>query len=399
MKKIAKLSLVAATAVACMSTASAKDLTEAIKNVDVSGSIVYRYDDSSDAANNSKVTNTYKAVLNLKSKVNDNVTANTSFAVNNNTDTALNTQTGGDQNLDVELTKVNFSYTGLANTTVIVGKQGLATPWTVASSAAFNEQTGTGILALSNFGPLTIAGAYFNQTNLNAIPGGDIDGDASGVFDGSENIATIGLIGNVGPVALDAWYLSLMDSDEGAATDASFDTYTLGAKYNTELSGIKLGLDARYTNLEFDEEAVGTTAGGLSADNALAKIKLTAKMGMFNGKVAYGKTDKDGGVVALDKHAKTAMTGWTTKLNGQRDSEYLQLSLGAQVLPKLNVSINYNDLDSDADNTKDHEELYAQFVYKMSKNFTTLVRLGQSEKGHNSNNDKDMGRFQLVYKY
>ena len=45
MKKIAKLSLVAAVAVAGLTTANAQPLEEAIKNVDVSGSVVYRYND------------------------------------------------------------------------------------------------------------------------------------------------------------------------------------------------------------------------------------------------------------------------------------------------------------------------------------------------------------------
>ncbi len=43
MRKISKISLVAAVAVAGFSTANAQPLEEAIKNVDVSGSVVYRY--------------------------------------------------------------------------------------------------------------------------------------------------------------------------------------------------------------------------------------------------------------------------------------------------------------------------------------------------------------------
>ncbi|MGB5791421.1 major outer membrane protein, partial [Poseidonibacter sp.] len=81
MKKIAKLSLVAAVAVAGLSTSlSAKALEEAIKNVDVSGTAAYRYDDRSnddqtDANNYSR--NSYKIAVNLKSKINDDMTFNT----------------------------------------------------------------------------------------------------------------------------------------------------------------------------------------------------------------------------------------------------------------------------------------------------------------------------------
>ena len=64
MRKISKISLVAAVAVAGFSTANAQPLEEAIKNVDVSGSVVYRYDnyDNSERATNQSHTdvNRYK---------------------------------------------------------------------------------------------------------------------------------------------------------------------------------------------------------------------------------------------------------------------------------------------------------------------------------------------------
>ena len=63
MRKISKISLVAAVAVAGFSTANAQPLEEAIKNVDVSGSVVYRYDNFDDSKNfNQKMrgSNCYK---------------------------------------------------------------------------------------------------------------------------------------------------------------------------------------------------------------------------------------------------------------------------------------------------------------------------------------------------
>ena len=49
MKKIAKISLVAAVAVAGLTTANAQPLEQAIKGVEVSGSVVYRYNDYNNA--------------------------------------------------------------------------------------------------------------------------------------------------------------------------------------------------------------------------------------------------------------------------------------------------------------------------------------------------------------
>ncbi|MFW2592455.1 hypothetical protein ACN5PC_11215, partial [Aliarcobacter butzleri] len=56
--------------------------------------------------------------------------------------------------------------TAIPNTTVNVGEQGLTAPWTVALDSDGNEQTGTGVLALSTVGPVTFGAGCFIQTNL-----------------------------------------------------------------------------------------------------------------------------------------------------------------------------------------------------------------------------------------
>ena len=53
-----------------------------------------------------------------------------------------------------------FGLTAIPNTVVNIGKQGLTTPYTVATDVNGNEQNGTGILALTTVGPVT-AGAGF----------------------------------------------------------------------------------------------------------------------------------------------------------------------------------------------------------------------------------------------
>src|SRR5574344_893135 len=91
MRKISKLSLVAAVAVAGFSTANAQPLEQAIKDVEVSGSVVYRYDNfhNKEKSSNGFVTsdrentdtNRYKIGLNLSSKVNGYVKFNSRFIV------------------------------------------------------------------------------------------------------------------------------------------------------------------------------------------------------------------------------------------------------------------------------------------------------------------------------
>lgn len=401
MKKIAKLSLVAAVAVAGLTSANAQPLEEAIKNVDVSGSVVYRYNDydndntiGTDSDNDA--SNNYKIGLNLASKVNEDVKFNSRFIVGSQTtgsfvelDTA-----GADGQANVSLSNAYFGYTGIKNTTVNVGKQGLTTPWTVALDSDGGEQTGTGILALSTLGNVTLAAAYFNQTNLDTIEPKLGDGtEVKGLVEGNEAIATVGAIANFAPVTVDAWYLDAQDL---------LDSYTVGAKVASDMSGIKLGADARFASLTLD--------GDNQEANTMSKLVLTADAGLIDGKLAYAMTDKDGGLTALDNDATTTLLGWNLTANGKADADYVQAVLGFDILSNLNLSANYGNLQyiEAANSTTDieEEEIYAQLLYKMGKNLTTYARYGTYTKeltdvGQPSEDVQDdtRGRVQVEYKF
>lgn len=407
MKKIAKISLVAAIAVAGFTTANAQPLEQAIKDVEVSGSVVYRYNENNgdtNASTDATQNNNYKAALSLASKVNDDVKLNTRFLVSSATGdfASLETSDGSDGNVNVTLSNAYFGYTGIKNTTVNVGKQGLTTPWTVATQVDGNEQTGTGILALSTVGPVTLAGAYFNQTNLdnsgNGLPT-IINQTRAGLSDvnyaalkstklGAADVATVGTIVAAGPVTADAWYADLQDT---------FNTYTIGAKSTADVAGAKLGADVRFTSLSLDRDTaelltsinqVNPDLTDVHDDNSLAKITLTAKAGIFDAKAAYGKTGKDGGLTALDNDAVTTMQGWYVNTNGKADADFYQLVAGVDILSNLNLSANYVNVDYTSalnrnslgdvvgKTSTEEEEIYAQLLYKMSKNLTSYVRYG-----------------------
>ncbi len=397
MKKIAKLSLVAAIAVAGFTSANAQSLEEAIKNVDVTGSVVYRYNDYNNEvpAGAETQTNNYKVALNLSSKVNEDVKFNSRFLVASGTGDfgSLNYADGADSNLDVTLSHANFGYTGIQNTTVTVGKQGLTTPWTVALDSDGNEQTGTGILALSTVGPVTLAGAYFNQTNLGTSGNGlPTAVQATNDATGSSDIATVGAIAAVGPVTLDAWYLVMNDT---------LDSYTIGAKSALDLSDVKVAIDARWASLDLDNN---------NDKQEMGKLVLTADAGLVDGKLAYAMTGNEGGLTALDNDAVTTLLGWNLALNGKVDADYVQAVLGFDILSNLNLSANYGNLQyiTAANSTTDveEEEIYAQLLYKMSKNLTTYVRYGTYTKETSAlgvatvdNNDDTRGRLQVEYTF
>ena len=408
MKKIAKLSLVAAVAVVGFTSANATPLEEAIKGVETSGSVVYRYNnydnDVTTPTSDNDADNNYKIGLNLASKINEDVKLNTRFIVGSETTGSFATMdtANADEQADVSLSNVYFGYTGIQNTTVNVGKQGLTTPWTVAIDSDGNEQNGTGILALSTVGPVTLAGAYFNQHNVDASTDAKVSNIGSlnsgtplvGVLKGDESIATVGAIAPVGPVTFDAWYLDLQET---------FDSYTVGAKSSLDFSGVTLGLDARYASLTLDD----SVANALSVDdaNSIAKIMLTAKMGIVSAKVLYAMTDEDGGLTALDNDAVTTVNGWGTTVNGKADADYWQTSLGLDILSNLNLSANYNNLQYVNASAQDltEEELYAQLVYKMSKNLSSYVRVGTYTKDNDTTNtainDDTRGRVQVEYTF
>ncbi|MDX4012313.1 major outer membrane protein [Aliarcobacter skirrowii] len=413
MKKFTKLSLVAAVAVAGLSSANAKPLEEAIKDVEVSGSVVYRYNDNkaknpSTNTENADADNNYKVGLNLSSKVNDYVKFNSRFIVGGDDSGfagPLDTSSANDKNVNVTLSHAYFALTAIPNTTVNVGKQGLTTPWTVAIDSDGAEQTGTGVLALTTVGPVTAAAGYFNQTNLDKS-GDTIVKSANGTFGqhGSKDIAVGALIANFEPVTIDAWYLNMSDV---------FDTFSLSATSKLELSeDAKIGLEARYVQLNLDKNVADTLATIPVLDrnnedkNSMYRLAVDGKVGIVNAKVSYTSTDKKGGLTALDKDAKNTTLGWNLTSLDTFDADYWQVVVGVDLLDNLNLSANYGNLKhksgniATADTLKD-QEYYAQLTYNMSKNLTTYVRYGKLEEKENGTKvaDDTVGRLQVEYRF
>ena len=437
MKKIALLSLVAAVAVAGLTTANAQPLEEAIKNVEVSGSVVYRYDNfhnaekkdytgavTSDRKNDD--ANRYKIGLNLGSKVNDYVKFNSRFIVGSQANAGFaslnagketnadNTQ-GADGQADVSLSNAYFGLTAIPNTTVNIGKQGLTTPYTKAVDINGNEQTGTGILALTTVGPVTAGAGYFNNTNLNAsteinaslgmtvgstIKRTDINGNNTGkdVFSGGADAYVATLQGDLDAVKLEAWYMGLQDT---------LNSYTLVAKSNIDLDqDAKIGLEARYVNLKLDNDVFQDDDNN---KNAMYKLAVDGKFNIVNARVAYTQTDKKGGLTALDQDAENTSLGWAITSNGVENAKYWQATLGADILSNLNLSAHYGNLKSkETDNGRygfdmKQQEVFAQLTYKMSKNLNTYLRYGKYTEKEISTGDREMdqtrGRVQVAYTF
>lgn len=429
MKKFTKLSLVAAVAVAGLTSANAKPLEEAIKDVEVSGTVTYRYDnfgyDKTQASGQKEKNNVnkYKINLNLSSKVNDYVKFNSRFNVAsaNNDFVSLEKVGGGsDGNADARLAHAYFGLSVIPNTTVNVGKQGLATPWTVATDNDGGEQTGTGIFSVTAVDKFVLGLAYFNQTNINttenlfknsAAPGGD----NSVALDGSQDIYAATLQANYGIVNAEAWYLNAVDQ---------FDTYTLAVHGKAELAeNANIGYELRYVSLKLDDKlfnSVGSLlparagdatdlAKGTGEDNSMIRAAVNGKVGIVNARIAYTMTDEDGGLTALDTDAQNASLGWRLNTLGKADAKFLQTTLGVDILDNLNLSLNYNKLEykeyskdvfkavgGTNDKVKE-DETFAQLTYKMSKNLDGYIRYGQQD--FDGGDEQNSGRLQVNYKF
>ncbi len=350
MKKFAKMSLVAAIAITG-TVASAQPLAEAIKNVDVSGTAAYRYNDYE----LSEANNNYKVAVSLKSKVTDDVTFNSRFIAGDDTaNVSLGTSTSGDAGVSVVLSEANFAYSGIANTSVVIGKQGLATPYTLSRDAMGDEQTGTGILAQTTFSPVTLYAGYFNQTNF------DKSGDITGLVSGGEDLVIAGLVASFGGINVDASYVDLQDT---------FDAYTVGLDASYKISSVDMSAFARYSELDLDN---------VDTDNKLWKVGVAANMGIFGAHLSYGQTDEEGGTVGVDASATTGFDEhWRVTLSGVADASVVYAGINAQVTDKINLALNYSDMEIDTDADDDQTEIYGQVTYNHASNLMTFVRFGQ----------------------
>lgn len=189
--KFIKLSLAASVALGALSTASfAQPLEEAIKGIDVSGYLRYRYnDDRYDNGNGdvsgSSANHQWRAVADFKTPVVNNVALGLGVWYDNRN----NVNHGKGTGIETPGTAQAFTGSGLGSgsdgefgvrefyatitpdstaTTIKLGKQLLDTPVT----NAYDGDRGTGILALNSDIPnLTLAAAAFDSWAINEVNG------------------------------------------------------------------------------------------------------------------------------------------------------------------------------------------------------------------------------------
>jgi len=372
--KIMKLSLVGAVLISAVSSVNAQNLEETLKDIDISGTAIYRYNDYQ----NSSTTNYYKIATSIKSKLADDMSFNSRVIAGDGTaPKSFNSSNNADDNISITVSEANFIYSGLDNTLISIGKNAIATPFTIQRSATGDEQVGTGITATTKLENITFSTGYYNQTN----------------FDKSGNVKSL----YVNKSGSDFAYVQTNTTIENINIDAAYanaqdilDMYTIGLSSNNKFSDFELSTFARYTSLNKDID---------NNKNSLWKVGAELNTGIYGAFIAYGETNKEGGTVGIDEGSTVGFDEhWRVTLTGISDASTLYASINAQVLPKLNLALKYSDLQAgNNSNGVDQNEIYAQATYKMYSKLKTYLMIGEYDK---EGNDKStIGRVTIQYSF
>lgn len=351
--KILKLSLVASLALGALSTASfAQPLEEAIKGIDVSGYLRYRYND--DRYDNQKnvegvkggnATHRWKAVADFRTPVVDNVAFNLGILYNNESQNVNHGKGIPSTNTDGTTTTIPFLGNGLGAgkdssfgvrnfyavvtpdstaTTIIAGKQVLNTPVTNAN----DDDRGTGIMVLNSDIPnLTLGVAVFDSwsTNDAALLNG-ITGSGYAVDKMLYAIAAIynndTSIGNIGA---QVWGFHIDDAvDSLIFSELSWKGSLFNVKLQYAFSKLADDSDVFGTLYGFVSNESGANVANIATDNdvliAEVGVNLRKDYSMpFDAKLGYITNFQDGTAVSLEDegyYAKAGKIWWQNSATG-----------------------------------------------------------------------------------
>ncbi|EGD0125781.1 major outer membrane protein [Campylobacter coli] len=298
--KLVKLSLVAALAAGAFSVANATPLEEAIKDIDVSGVLRYRYETSnewSDIINgvaqnegsgiSGKQDHKYRAQLNFSGAIADNFKAFVQLDYNaqdggygaNNGSTTRAYAPDNSSTLNVRQLYLTYTDENVA-TSVILGKQQLNTIWT---DNAIDGLVGTGIKVVNNsIDGLTLAAFAVDSYNSD-----EQGGELGRVLNFSENLYGAAAIGSYevfnGQLNPQLWLAYMTDNAFFYALDAAYNT-TIFDGVNWTLEGAYLG-----NSLDNERKDLGNGNGNFFALNG--SIEVNGWDATLGG-LYYGKKDK-----------------------------------------------------------------------------------------------------------
>ncbi len=267
--KLVKLSLVAALAAGAFSAANATPLEEAIKDVDVSGVLRYRYDTgnfdknfvNNSNLNNNKQDHKYRAQVNFSAAIADNFKAFIQFDYNAvDGGTGVNNVKNAEKGLFVRQLYLTYTNEDVA-TSVIAGKQQLNLIWT---DNAIDGLVGTGVKVVNNsIDGLTLA-AFAADSFMAAEQGADLLGHSNISTTSSQAPFKVDSVGNLyGAAAVGSYDIAGGQFNPQlwlAYWDQVAFFYAVDAAYSTTIfDGINWTLEGAYLGNSLDSELDDTT--------------------------------------------------------------------------------------------------------------------------------------------
>ncbi|ELM5364907.1 group 1 major outer membrane porin protein PorA [Campylobacter jejuni] len=416
--KLVKLSLVAALAAGAFSAANATPLEEAIKDVDVSGVLRYRYDTgnfdknfvNNSNLNNSKQDHKYRAQVNFSAAIADNFKAFVQFDYNAaDGGYGANGIKNDQKGLFVRQLYLTYTNEDVA-TSVIAGKQQLNTIWT---DNGVDGLVGTGIKVVNNsIDGLTLA-AFAVDSFMAAEQGSDLVGANGSAF-------KVDSIGNLyGAAAVGSYDLAGGQFNPQlwlAYWDQVAFFYALDASYSTTIfDGINWTLEGAYLGNSLDSELDKTYANG-----NLFALKGSIEVNGWDaslGGLYYGDKEKASTVVIEDQgNIGSLLAGeeifYTTgsRLNGDTGRNIFGYVTGGYTFNetvRVGADFVYGGTKTEAAN---HHlgggkklEAVARVDYKYSPklNFSAFYSYVNLDQGVNTNESADHStvRLQALYKF
>ncbi|EDO7705442.1 major outer membrane protein [Campylobacter coli] len=425
--KLVKLSLVAALAASAFSVANATPLEEAIKDIDVSGVLRYRYDtgrfskDFGNGTNNtistgnlngSKQEHKYRAQVNFSGAIADNFKAFVQLDYSakdggygaNNSSTTRSYAADNSSTLNVRQLYLTYTDENVA-TSVILGKQQLNTIWT---DNAIDGLVGTGIKVVNNsIDGLTLAAFAVDSYNRD-----EQGGELGTVLNFSENLYGAAAIGSYevfnGQLNPQLWLAYMTDNAFFYALDAAYNT-TIFDGVNWTLEGAYLG-----NSLDNERKDLGNGNGNFFALNG--SIEVNGWDATLGG-LYYGKKDKVTVTVLEDQgNIDSLLAGeeifYTegSRLHGSQGRNifgYVKAGYTFNETVRVGADFVYGGTKTESNrNTSyigggDKLEAVARVSYKYSPklNFSAWYSYVNIDSDNNGEGDHNTVRLQALYKF
>lgn len=376
MKKLVRMSLVAAVAVAGFTTSAS-----AVEGLSVSGKFVVKVQaDTTKVKDSNHHTKTLsKHDIDFDVKLNQKISDNLSATVVVQGDSKQHTNKAtSNQNIDISNAYFTYDQAGFNAT---LGLQDINTPVT-------DGEEGAGLLVTySPFENVTLAAAHFLSNSIGEDTTTSVfdfnEGTISSVTTSDEvakaDISAVALIVSAGPVNMELWHVAVsgVNKTTSGSVSGSFGPLSASALY---------AVTSDETNANDVE------------DRDTVKITLDYAAGFADFRAAYYGTDKDGGAYASDTGAQTAIELDELALTGEKDADAYLLGVTVPV-SDFDLSLDY--LSADIGEHDEATELLLGVSTKVAKTTTLSVGYSMVEKetGSVTTFEQNIANFKVKYTF